>query len=1011
MRALSSRIASVGMVLSLLSCPLSAEMATRRWGKPPAGPSTAAPKTPRSVLAPTCYVAEARSAPNLDGKLDDEAWKAARPLPLTRTLDGGGTAAQPTEVRLLRDAKTLYVAFRCTEPLLAKLQASTRGHDGAVWDDDSVELFLGAAGIYYHFGVNAVGSTYDGKVKDAGWNSGFKAAVGREQAAWTAELAIPLASMADLPSRGFETRGRVPTEWTANFNRNRHVTGNWEESAWSPTFSGDSHVPDRFGRMLFREPPAEAKEAPAPLPSRGSETRGRVPVAILPAQGGLGVVRFDLADLPQKARILRADLLIHRTAQVDGRMDEALTNIEIYPVFEEFAANGKPAISGDPLELRTPWYDRFDATEAVRAACRVPRDPAARFFVKACPFWNAEATCLDIAYEGKPENVPPQVTGLQAFHHAGQTFLTWKEIDDPVGKDEATWAELKAVLDGLDRTRQVRYCIYRHPKPITARNLPDAERIATVKPLSGWNVDGRNIDRPIDHVIATQEVLFCGHWSPFNSASIDGEYGRDCPIDRFAIRDGEKPLPRGTGLYVHTVSATAGSSSRAPRGDRTVGQADRGTAGKAYYAVVTSVDGVQNTTEFSAANATAEAVSEAPAPAEPVLQGELPRMPFFNFDQKRLHYVQWVAPPLANVPYQYHNWSVGVPSDLGKNIPLELSLHRDGHSYWRTQYRIERDSIVLSPYDFPVKSWWHGYHESLGTLKSFKQGFIQPYTERRLLAFIDWACRTWPVDRRRILVTGCRGGAAGSGALHLGLRHPEVFSLVIAGHPMINYAAGSRDTDRQGLPLALSMQVVWGRADWAAKTDDKGFWEQHDLLKVVQALPPTADLSFLSLTSNHGYADCRKLYDSLLARHDGIVAEFSWGGTRYVPVSTTHTSPNVLRLDIRKDRPFLACASRQGLDLVSQGKMGDLNLQFRWRDTVDEPDRFEATIFLRGQGDKVADVVPRRLQKFSVAHGKSYAWTNGAQSGEATVGDDGLLVLEDVKFAPEGSRLVIRPKR
>jgi hypothetical protein len=166
----------------------------------------------------------------------------------------------------------------------------------------------------------------------------------------------------------------------------------------------------------------------------------------------------------------------------------------------------------------------------------------------------------------------------------------------------------------------------------------------------------------------------------------------------------------------------------------------------------------------------------------------------------------------------------------------------------------------------------------------------------------------------------------------------------------------------------------------------------------------------MTITSNHGYADCRRFYELLLTRHFGVIAEFSWGGARYVPVSGSGTYPNVIRLDIRRDRPFLAFASRQGMALVTEGKMGEFNHQFRWRDALDEPARFEATLFSAGRGESVADVTPRRLQKFKAERGKTYAWKCGAQSGEATVGDDGLLLLKDVKLSPEGNRLTITPK-
>jgi len=877
-----------------------AGMATRRWGTPPAGPAAVRAARPRAK-PPTCYVAETQAPPELDGRLDDAGWKQARAYHLARTLDGAGDAPQPTEVRLLRDARTLYLAFRCTEPLLGKLQASRRGRDGEIWRDDSIEVFIGAGDTYYQFGVNAVGSTMDAQRKDASWNSGFRAAAARGRAAWTAEMAIPLAAMAG--------EGEPPAKWTASFNRNRHAAGTWQESAWSPTWSGDSHVPARFGTMLFRDPPPDE-------PAQRPAVRRKL-VEILPAKGGEGIVRFDLSALPKGTTVFRADLLVYRTTRVDGRMDEARTDIEVHPL----VAQAEPRTLGEPLALRPPWFDRFGATEAVRGW--VAGKPNGGFFVKACPFWNAEATCLDVWYEGSAKDVPLQATGLRAFHRAGQTFLTWREMAGPVGSDAIRWGQLKRILDGLDAERRVRYCVYRHSRRITARNLHEAELLAVVKPLSCWNVGGRNIDRPIDQVIATRDVLPTHHWNPFRDASVDGPYGRDCPIDRFVIREGDGPLPRGTGLYVHTATERA----------------------RAYYAVVTCVGGVQNTIELSEANALRRPVAESPAEPEPVLQGELPRMPFFNFDQKRRHYVRWVASPLANVPYQYHNWSVGLPTGLGKGAPLELSLHRDGHSCWRTQYRIERDSIVLCPYDFPMRSWWYGYHESLGTLRSFRQGRIQPYAERRLLSFIAWACRRWPVDRSRILVTGCRGGASASGALHLGLRHPGVFSLVIAGHPIIDYTAFSRRTDRHAAAQALSMQAAWGRPDWDTRTGEgRSFWDQHDLVKVLAATPPTAELPYVAMSSSHTEGASRRFYEAMLSQRRGLIAEFEWGGTRYIPVSATGTSPNVIRLDIRLDKACLALVSPQSRQLVSEGKMGRFHTHLRWRDVADEPGQFAATI-------------------------------------------------------------------
>ncbi|KKL64862.1 hypothetical protein LCGC14_2160740, partial [marine sediment metagenome] len=634
-------------------------------------------------------------------------------------------------------------------------RASRRGHDGSIWEDDSIEIFLGVRGRYWHLGINAAGSTYDARAKDSSFNlgKGFRAAAGRGKSQWTLEAAIPLGPMAGT--------GEAPTEWIGNFCRNRRVTGDLQEAAWSPTYSGDSHLPSRFGRLIFADAP---KADPA-------QTVIRQAVTFLPAAEGVGVVRFDLSGLPAKAKIHRADLRIYRSAQVDGRFDEALTDIEVYPLGGGFAAGAKARASGNPLTVRGPWHDSLDATEALRK--RLSKGAAAKidFFVKACPFFAAEGVCLDVAYEGRPAKIPPQVTRVRALHRAGQTFITFKEINDPVKSDRINWGALKMILDGLDAggKGRLRYVVYRHRRPITADNLHQAERIAVVKGGSAWNLNGRSVERGIDWNIANRYALVHGHWNPFHPASQDGQFGRDCPMDRLVIQDGQPPLARTTGLYVHTAAAKQ----------------------KVHYAVVTMLDGVENTLEMSGRNTTGP-IAETPGEPEPVLQKEFPPAPNFNYREKRLHYVRWVGPPYCNLPSQYYNWAVGVPTGAAKGHPLELSLHRDDRSYWRTQYRVERDSIVVSPHDFPIPTWWYGYHESLGTLRSFSKGVVQPYTERRILWFVDWVARKWPVDRSRIFVTSVRRvsggwtkgglGAGGSGAIHLAVRHPEVFNMALPGH-------------------------------------------------------------------------------------------------------------------------------------------------------------------------------------------------------------------------------------
>ena len=720
---------------------------------------------------------------------------------------------------------------------------------------------------------------------------------------------------------------------------------------------------------------------------------------VLSCQNGEGVVRFDLSCVPQNAKVYRADLHLSRSADLSGKDDNALIDTEVFPLLQEFKEGDAPKPEGKPLAIRGPWCDRLDVTEAVTAWAA--GKPNGGFFVKALPLWNPEATFLEVLYEGTPQKVPPAATGLRALHRAGQTFITWKEIKDVVGEDNVKWGALRRVRDDMAKGPQVRYCIYRSAQPITAKNLAQAQWIATVEPLSCWNINGRNIERPIDEFVQ-QYALNHGQWNPFWSGDVDGKFGLDCQIDRFVIEDGGQPLPRASGLYVHTPAEK----------------------GKAYYAVATAVDGVQNTLEFSVANSAKEPVEETPREPEPVLQGKLPQRPYNNYDEARFHYVQWTAPPLGNLPSQYYNWSVAVPLELEKSVPLELSLHREGLAYYRTQYRIEQNSVVLTPYDFPVNTAWYGYHESLGTLKSYKQGAIHNYTERRLLAFIDWAAGKWPIDRNRILVTAMRGYSC-SGALHLAYRHPKVFNMVLVGYAFADYKQAllvDGKTEKKG--TIPDIERLWGRIEWDLKTDEgKSVWDENNITKRIQDAPAGTEWPYLTLAGRYFKQSLREFFDALLTKGQPVMTNFNMWGGRFIPVTTTGNWSGMVQEDIRKNLSLPAFRGAEAEQLKKDAKQyaTALNAAFRWdtADIVDQAKRYEITLRCAGRGAVVADVTLRRLQQFKVEPGKSYAWEfdlpvadkkGEPQKGEITVGDNGLLTVPGLKIPDSGARLVVTAK-
>ena len=159
--------------------------------------------------------------PALDGKLDDPAWQQANALelaepamPLRPAIPG-----TKTTVRLLVGGGKLYIGAECQVAAGAVLKGEKREHDGPVFEDESLELFIAPDGganptSYYHFAVNTQGSTTERHVLDPAWNADWQSAVSAGQDRWTAEMAIPLGTLA-----GGEASGHY---WRINICRNMY---------------------------------------------------------------------------------------------------------------------------------------------------------------------------------------------------------------------------------------------------------------------------------------------------------------------------------------------------------------------------------------------------------------------------------------------------------------------------------------------------------------------------------------------------------------------------------------------------------------------------------------------------------------------------------------------------------------------------------------------------------------------------------------------------------------------
>ena len=170
---------------------------------------TASGEQASDLSLPFLLCARVRSAPQIDGKLDDACWHGAIELGPFAKATKGGLPVEQTKGYLLYDDENLYVGVECREALLnpvlqrtheVKMAAKTR--DSEVWADDCVEVFVQPRPdreVYYHLAVNPVGTLYDARCDggrfDTKWNASARVAASADDDAWKVEVAIPLADL------------------------------------------------------------------------------------------------------------------------------------------------------------------------------------------------------------------------------------------------------------------------------------------------------------------------------------------------------------------------------------------------------------------------------------------------------------------------------------------------------------------------------------------------------------------------------------------------------------------------------------------------------------------------------------------------------------------------------------------------------------------------------------------------------------------------------------------------
>jgi Carbohydrate family 9 binding domain-like len=241
-----------------------------------------------------CY--RARVPIQIDGRLDDDAWKTAPWTDLFVDIEGD-VRPRPrfeTRAKMLWDDTYFYVAALLEEP---HAWGTLKKHDSVIFQDNDFEIFIDPDGDnqeYYEIEINALNTEWDLFLKkayrDGGpaineWEiPGLRTAVhvagtlneSRDKdTSWSVEFAIPWKALAEFAHR--PTPPRDGDQWRVNFSRvewqheivdgqYRKVPGRREDNwVWSPQGVVDMHCPERWGYVQFSTaPPGQAIYRPDP---------------------------------------------------------------------------------------------------------------------------------------------------------------------------------------------------------------------------------------------------------------------------------------------------------------------------------------------------------------------------------------------------------------------------------------------------------------------------------------------------------------------------------------------------------------------------------------------------------------------------------------------------------------------------------------------------------------------------------------------------------------------------
>lgn len=230
-------VATHGVALAIAALAVtSTPVAAQAGGEHPQTPASGAAINLNDAPRPTAFASRATGAIQVDGTLDEAAWRAAQVIDqfYQQKPDAGLPATERTEVRILFDDDNLYIGAELYDSRPEALVIPTLQRDPDTRNGDafglSLDTFLDGKSSFAFF-INPGGAVRDsqtsddGRINNGAWDGAYDLRTSVHDQGWTVEMAIPWSQLRFDPTRPEQVWG---------LNLLRRIRRKNEDATWAP---------------------------------------------------------------------------------------------------------------------------------------------------------------------------------------------------------------------------------------------------------------------------------------------------------------------------------------------------------------------------------------------------------------------------------------------------------------------------------------------------------------------------------------------------------------------------------------------------------------------------------------------------------------------------------------------------------------------------------------------------------------------------------------------------------